>query len=296
MVILLEEIVGLIFKTAIGWYLNQIDLIDPVKALMFFCFDLLLVKIFLTIFPFLKPIAYWVTWPFPRFHNYFHVQAALELEEEIIEEREREKFTLTDRTTKGNTKRGIELGVYNRFESGPRGEGSNIFLVCNTLDDIIKVAMAPWKFALGFFIIYVLSLPLAKYGGLGGFIIHLWAALVFFHALIPSFADYEMIFNTMLTEGLIHKFCIYWALVIFFTILFENFLRTKGNLLFALVVAQIWVIIYFTLLMASTKFIRKSTELKYPVLLRVPDDKSSPEIIRTSESKRFPSFVNEMDY
>ena len=156
--------------------------------------------------------------------------------------------------------------------------------------------MAPWKFALLFFVIYVLSLPLAEYGGLGGVIIHVWAALVFFHALIPSFADYEMIFNTMLTEGLIHKFCIYWTLVIFFTILLDSFFRTKGNLLVALVVAQIWVVIYFILLMASAKFLRNSTELKYPVLLRIPDDKSSPEIIRPNESKRFPSFVNEMDY
>ncbi len=280
----------------IGWYTNQIDLIDPIKGLLFICFDYLLVNLFLVIFPFLKPFVNWCTFPFPKFHSYFHAQAARELEDEIEEERENEKFTLTDQSMDEKKRRTIELGVYNRFESGPRGESSNIYFSCKTLDDIIKVAMAPWKFALTFFFFYVITLPLAKNGGLGGVVIHMWAALVFFHALMPSFADYDMIFNTMLIEGLIPKFCMYWGLVIFFTVLLDNFFRTKGNLLSALVVAQIWLLFYFSLLIAAARFLRKKAELEYPVLLRLPDDKSSPEIIRPSESKKFPSFVNETNY
>ncbi len=55
-------------------------------------------------------------------------------------------------------------------------------------------------------------------------------------------------------------------------------------------------LIYFSLLIAAARFLRNKAELVYPVLLRLPDDKSSPETIRPSESKKFPSFVNEMNY
>jgi len=187
---LLENILQQIGESFVGWYVGQLDLSDPFKAIMFIFFSYFIVKCTFLIFPFLNPLADFLTWPFRLIHLHAHMTVAGEIEEEIRLEQEKQG-QIKDASTRDE--RQIEFGVYNRFEIDTRSESSNVYCTCTTLDDMIRVAMAPWKHTVVFFIVYLVLLPLIETGGMLGFLIHIYVSLVLFHALMPSSSDQMMI-------------------------------------------------------------------------------------------------------
>ena len=267
----MASLIDVIIQPLVGWYLNQINLTDPFAAIIYICFNFLLVKIGIMIFPFIKPVLNIITMPFRFIHFYSHIQIAQQIEMEIKEEQKQKELKNGPNSKLTNEKeRMIEFGVYNRFEFDDQIEGSNIYLTCNTLNDTIRVAMAPWKHALAFFIVYLAILPIAKNGGFFGLIIHLYSSIVLFYALIPSTSDYQMVLNTMLRETSIPKFCVYWIYVVFFAIFFEVTIRTK-NVLFGLTMSLIYSFLYYFFLLVMIKYSQGKNELKYPILVKIPN-------------------------
>ncbi len=292
MISLLENFLQPLGESFIGWYIGQLDLSDPFKAIMFIVFSYFFVKCILLIFSFLNPLADFLTWPFRLIHLHAHMTVAREIEEQINREQEKQGHI---KEPSNRDKRQIEFGVYNRFEIDTRAEGSNVYCTCTTLDDMIKVAMAPWKHTLTFFIVYLALLPLIEVGGMMGFLIHIYASLVLFHALMPSSSDQMMIIYTMLRQGLVPKFCVNWLYVVFFSIFVEVTLRSKGDLVAALIAALVYSLFYLSFLLVTVRFFKRSTKLKYPVLLKIPDSREQKKQSSFKKTRFFPSFYNEKE-
>jgi hypothetical protein len=291
----MASFIEVIIQQSLGWYLGLINLTDPFAAVVFICLNFLLVKVTLTLFPFLKPFINIITMPFRFIHFYSHVQAAHQIEKEIKEEGRRKELKNSETSHLIDEEdRLIEFGVYNRFEFEDHTEGSNLYFSCKSLDDTIRVAMAPWKHALAFFIVYLVILPFAKIGGFFGLVIHLYSSIVLFYALIPSSSDYQMVLNTMLKEAFIPKFCVYWIYVVFFSVFLEIVLRTK-NIIAGLAIALIYSFIYYFFLLAMIKLSFGKNKLKYPVLVKIPS-KSANRSSPSPEGRLFPKFSNEIDY
>ncbi len=289
---ILENLLQPIGDSIVGWYVGQLDLSDPFKALMFIFFSYIVVKGTLLIFPFLNPLADFLTWPFRLIHLHAHITVAREIEEQIKREQMKQKHM---RDPSNRDERQIEFGIYNRFEIDTRAEGSNVYCTCTTLDDMIRVAMAPWKHTLSFFIMYLALLPLIEIGGMIGFLMHIYVSLVLFHALMPSTSDQMMIIYTMLKQGLVPKFCVNWLYVVFFSVIVEVTLRTKGDLFAALIAALVYSLFYLSFLLVTIRYFRRSTEFKYPVLLKIPDSREEQHQSSFKKSRFFPSFYNEME-
>ena len=288
----LEIILAQIGETAIGWYISQINLTNIVNALFLLFINVILFTLILAAFPFLKPLANLLTWPFRFIHHYAHIYSARTIEMNIQEDVERQKYAQTENDT---TKRRIlESTVYQRFEIDQRLEGSNIIMVCNSLDDVVQIAMEPWKDTLiGLIVFIIIIFPFGQLLGGVGIFLHIYFALALSHGLIPTSADYQRIIDTVLREGMIPQFCVrYWFYVVFLGVFFETTLRTNGNIIIGLIIAHLTGLMYIFFLISIARYLGGSQQLKYPRLIQVPDEKSHDS---KKSQKLFPSLYSEID-
>ena len=254
--------------------------------------NFLFVKGILTIFPFLNPLADFLTWPF-RCNNLFsHIHAAREIETEIKQD------NILNPSTTGQIneeERRVEYGVYNRFELDTRAEGSNFYFSSTSVGDTSKIAMASSKPALIFFLVYLALLPFVKPLGIIGFIIHMYSSLVLFHALMPSTNDQMMVFYEMMRGGHIPALCMHWFYVVFLVIFIEITVRTGGNALIGLLFAILSTYVYLIFLIFIVHWLSKHFKQKFPVLTRVPDSSvNTSDSAKKSRSKY--SVSSEMNY
>jgi len=291
----LEIILAQIGETAIGWYISQINLTNIINALFLLFINVILFTLILAAFHFLKPLANLFTWPFRFIHHYAHIYTARTIEMNIQEDVKRQKYVQTENDT---TKRRIlEITVYQRFEIDQRLEGSNIYMVCNSLDDVVQIAMEPWKDTLiGLIVFIIIIFPFGQLLGGVGIFLHIYFALALAHGMIPTSADYQRIIDTILREGMIPQFCVrYWFYVVFLSVFFEITIRTNGNIIIGLIIAHFTSLLYIFFLISIARYFGGSQQLKYPIsnkLIQVPNEKSHDS---KKSQKLFPSLYSEID-
>jgi len=288
----LEIILAQIGETAIGWYISQINLTNIINALLLLFINVILFALILAAFPFLKPLANLLTWPFRFIHHYAHIYTARTIEINIQDDVERQKYTQTENDA--TKKRVLELTVYQRFEIDQRLEGSNIYMVCNSLDDVVQIAMEPWKDTLiGLIVFIIIIFPFGQLLGGAGIFLHVYFALALAHGIIPTSADYQRIIDTVLREGIIPQFCVrYWFYVVFLSVFFEITIRTNGNIIIGLIIAHFTSLLYIFFLIWAARYIGGNQQLKFPMLPRVPYEKSQDP---KKSQKFFPSTYSEID-
>ncbi|MHA1979132.1 MAG: hypothetical protein ACW98I_19685 [Candidatus Hodarchaeales archaeon] len=291
MATILELLFEELGHSLLGWYLNQFDLTTPFKAIGYILLNFIVVKGFLTFFPFLNPLADFLTWPFRCISLFSHIHTARELDIEI-----KQDLILNPATAApaDEEERRIEFGVYNRFELDKRVVGSNFYFSGTRVDDTNKIAMASSKQALIFFLVYLAILPLVTTLGILGFIIHMYSSLVLFHALLPGTNEQMMVFYELMRGGHIPPLCMYWVVVVFTTVFFETTLRSGGNALLGLVSAVIWSYGYFFFLIFIVQWSSKHPLLRIPVLRKIPD--SNAKAANASKNSSFSSLSSEMNY
>ena len=286
--LLLEEI----SNSLLGWYLYQFDLTTTFKAIIYIFMNFIFVKGILTFFPFLNPLADFLTLPF-RCNNLFsHIHTVRELDIEIKQEA---RLNPAKVIQVNEEERRVEYGVYNRFELDTRGEGSNFYFSSTSVDDTSKIAMASSKQTVIFFLIYLAILPFVTPLGLIGFIVHMYSSLVLFHALMPSTSDQMMIFYEMMRGGHIPALCMHWFYVVFLVVFIEITIRSGGNALLGLLFAILSTYIYLVFLIFIVHTLSKHFKQNYPILTKIPDSSTNTSD-PVKKSRLNPSLSSEMNY
>ncbi len=278
-------------RSILGWYVAQFDISTPFRAVVYILFNFLLVKGILTLFPFLNPLADFLTWPFRLINLYSHIDAARELDIEI---KQNAKLNPPAIAPPDEEERRIEFGVYNRFELDKRAVGSNFYFSGTRVADTSKIALASTKIAVLFFLVYLAIFPFVAILGIFGFIIHLYSSLVLFHALFPSTNEQMMVLYELMRGGHIPPLCMYWVCFVFGAFSLETLLRSGGNIFLGLFSGIVWSHGYLFFLTMICQWFNVHSKQKYPVLRAIPD--SSETKSENKHKSAMSHFSSELNY
>ncbi|MFX0211062.1 MAG: hypothetical protein ACFFDT_34100 [Candidatus Hodarchaeota archaeon] len=293
---MLVEIISEILFLII-WWCNLFDISNPIIAILFVLVNFLLFRFILLAFPFLLPIADLLTRPFRFARFVVRVNTAHTKEKELKIEQDYKQAHFSQ--LQSDEVDQIELGVYNRLEMNSRFDGSNVYFSSTRLEDNFQVALASWKLLVIMFGGYVVLFPLILLVGSYGYVIHMYFALVLCHVIFPHGADYEMMLYTMIRQGLVPNFLIYWLLFGFFCLFLEFTLRTGGNMILALFCALLWAELYHLSiipLIRLTWWWKGRIRSDYPELGHIPDSDTADRESPIQSPLLSPSAHNDMNY
>lgn len=263
---IIDELLNALFNpevSFVSWYFTQMDIFNPLRALLLIIVKFLLIQLILAVFPFIRNILNGLCAPFRLIHVHAHLQKAAELSKET-----RRNSTVQDSIQDyvGIPRRKVDVSAYYSVSVTRSDEYTSTSIRPNKLDDITKIAMAPMKPAMIMFVIYVLTMPIMSLMGVVGLVIQLYLSLVIFGVLMPSSADMKVIINVLLTMGVIPARYIYYTFVVFYIVLLNETWRT-GDAVYAVMAAAIVSFVYLVILFYLIKSWAKEVKMKYPILI-----------------------------
>ncbi|MHA1226525.1 MAG: hypothetical protein ACTSPV_07260 [Candidatus Hodarchaeales archaeon] len=266
--IIMTGLINDLFEGFVVWYVDQLNLSTPLKAIFFLIIGYLTLTILFSAFPFLKTIADWLTYPSRFLHLYDHVEVSRQIKDEIKRE-----APPVDQDSLSEEVRTLDSGTYNRFDIRSSAEGSNFYANCSSYQDMVRIAMASWRRALYLGAVYLALIPFLPLNFVV-VVFHMYIALVIFHTTLPSSGDYQAVLYALLERGLIPKRWAYWIEVVFYVTFFVNLLSTHGDIFISLFTAIIISYLYFILLISVVQFINRYPNKTYPRLRIIPDNRS----------------------